>query len=48
MGAGSAVDMSDENALELGGVYWSNGLEAAMMTHTVVYLCLFFAIPALF
>ncbi len=32
----------------LGWVYWSKGLEAAMMTHTVVYLCLFFAIPALF
>ena len=30
-----------------GWLYWSKGLEVAMMTHTVVYLCLFFALPAL-
>lgn len=32
----------------LGWVYWSKGLEAAVMTHLTIYLCLFFAIPAFY
>jgi membrane protease YdiL (CAAX protease family) len=33
--------------LVYGWLYWSKGLEAAVMTHTVVYLCLYIAVPAL-
>lgn len=31
-----------------GWLYWSKGLEVAMLTHAVVYLCLFFVVPAVF
>ncbi|MBX3174910.1 MAG: hypothetical protein KF709_10895 [Gemmatimonadaceae bacterium] len=30
-----------------GWLYWSRGLEVSVMTHTVVYLCLYIAVPAL-
>lgn len=30
-----------------GWLYWSKGLELAMIAHTVGYLCLFFVLPAL-
>lgn len=34
-------------AMTYGWLYWSRGLEAAIMAHTVVYLCLFFVLPVL-